>query len=59
MLRQKIAVVGVGATGTVLAAALLSRYPETVRAVRNPGVIDMLSAKGLRVSGVISYQAPA
>ena len=59
MLRQKIAVVGVGATGTVLAAALLSRYPETVLAVRNPGVIDMLSAKGLRVSGVISYQAPA
>jgi 2-dehydropantoate 2-reductase len=56
--QQKIAVVGVGATGTVLAAALLSRYPETVLAVRNPAVIDMLLAKGMRVSGVMSYQAP-
>jgi len=56
--QPKIAVVGVGATGTVLAAALLSKYPETVLAVRDPDVIDMLLAKGIRVSGVISYQAP-
>ena len=30
MQQNKIAIVGIGATGTVLAAALLSKYPDTV-----------------------------
>jgi 2-dehydropantoate 2-reductase len=53
-----MAIVGVGATGTVLAAAILSKYPETVLVGRKPGAGDTLLSKGLRVSGAISYQSP-
>ena len=56
--QYNIAVVGVGATGTVLAAALLGKYPETVLVGRNPGAGARLSAQGIRVSGVINYQLP-
>jgi len=56
--QYNIAVVGVGATGTVLAAALLGKYPETVLVGRNPGAGAGLSAQGLRVSGVINYRSP-
>jgi 2-dehydropantoate 2-reductase len=55
--QHRIAIVGVGATGTVLAAAILSKYPETVLVGRNPGAGDALLSKGLRVSGAISYQS--
>ena len=55
---HRMAIVGVGATGTVLAAAILSKYPETVLVGRNPGAGDTLLSKGLRVSGAISYQSP-
>jgi len=58
MKQRNIAVVGVGATGTVLAAALLGQYPETVLVGRNPGAEATLLDKGLRVSGAIDYQAP-
>ena len=58
MKRQNIAVVGIGATGTVLAAALLGKYPETVLVGRNPGAGDRLTAQGIRVSGVINYESP-
>ena len=54
---NNIAVVGVGATGMVLAAALIDQYPETVLVGRNPGVAAKLLSKGIRVSGVISYQS--
>jgi 2-dehydropantoate 2-reductase len=53
-----IAVVGVGATGTVLAAALLGKFPETVLVGRNPGAGARLSAQGIRVSGAINFQSP-
>ena len=56
--QPRIAIVGVGATGTVLAAAILSKYPETVLVGHNPGAGDALLSKGLRVSGAISYQTP-
>ncbi len=56
--QHKIAVVGVGATGTVLAAALLGKYPETVLVGRNPAAGATFLSKGIRVSGVISYQSP-
>lgn len=55
--QPKIAVVGLGATGTVLAAALLGKYPETVMVGRNPDAGDIFLSRGLRVSGVINYQA--
>lgn len=42
MKKRKIAVVGIGATGTVLAAALLGKYPETVLVGRDPGAGDIL-----------------
>ena len=58
MKRRNIAVVGVGATGTVLAAALLGKYPETVLVGRNPGAGTLLTAQGLRVSGVINFELP-
>ena len=58
MKQHNIAVVGVGATGTVLAAALLGKYPETILAGRNPDSGARLQAQGIRVSGVVNYQSP-
>jgi 2-dehydropantoate 2-reductase len=53
-----MAIIGVGATGTVLAAAMLSKYPETVLVGHYPAVGDKLLSKGLKVTGAISYQTP-
>ena len=58
MEQHKIAIVGVGATGTVLAAAFLSKYPETVLAGRTPGAGETLLERGIRVSGAINYHTP-
>ncbi len=55
----KIAIVGIGATGSVLAAAILSKYPKTVLVVRNPDDGNTLRKKGLRVSGIVNYRTPA
>jgi len=54
----KIAIVGIGATGSVLAAAILSKYPEAVLVVRNPDYGNALRKNGLRVSGIVNYQTP-
>ncbi len=54
----KMAVVGVGATGAVLAAALLTRNPETVLIDPNPGLGEAVKKKGLTISGALSYQVP-
>ncbi len=51
-----MAVVGIGATGTVLAAALLSKYPETYLIGRTPDLGEKLRSKGIAVSGKIAYQ---
>ena len=59
MRNLKIAVVGLGATGTVVAAALLSRYPKTSLVVRNPDLAESLNTTGLRVSGVMEYHSAA
>jgi 2-dehydropantoate 2-reductase len=56
--KLRIAVVGVGATGSVLAAALLSKYPDTVLIGRKPELGNTLREKGINVSGAISCQAP-
>ncbi len=55
---HKVAVVGIGATGAVLAAALLGKYPESVLVDPKPGWAEALMKKGLRVSGQITYEVP-
>ena len=54
----KIAVVGVGATGAVLAASLLSENPETVCVDPKPGVGESLAKNGITITGEISYNVP-
>ncbi|MBW1944668.1 MAG: hypothetical protein JRJ51_17795 [Deltaproteobacteria bacterium] len=56
MEKQRIAVVGIGATGAVLAAALLSRNPDTILVDPRPGLGDSLREKGITISGAISFQ---
>jgi 2-dehydropantoate 2-reductase len=53
----RLAVVGVGATGTVLAAAMLGRYPETFLVDTRPGLGATLKSTGIQVSGTISCRA--
>lgn len=53
---SRMAVVGIGATGTVLAAALLSNYPDTFLIGRKPNLGEKLGKKGIRVSGEITYK---
>lgn len=55
----KIAVVGIGSIGSVLAAALLSTQPETTLVVSRESSQHRLLERGLEVSGVLSYQVPA
>jgi len=54
----KTAVVGVGATGAVLAASLLAHNPEMVLVDPRPGLEEALRKDGIRVSGIISFEAP-
>jgi len=54
----RIAIIGVGATGGVLAAALLSKYPEIVLVDPRPGLGEELRQQGLNINGAISYQVP-
>lgn len=58
MKAHKTALIGVGATGSVLAAALLSKYPDTILVGRNPGWLDDIGDKGIRISGTITYAVP-
>lgn len=53
----KTAVVGLGATGTVLAAALLRRNPQTTLVGRNPDLGPSLAETGLRISGAIEFHS--
>jgi 2-dehydropantoate 2-reductase len=54
----RTAVVGVGATGAVLAASLLVNHPETVLVDPRPGLGEALRKEGLRVSGVMDLRVP-
>jgi 2-dehydropantoate 2-reductase len=54
----RIAVVGIGATGGVLAAGLLSREPETILVDPKPGMGEAIREQGLIVNGALSYQVP-
>lgn len=55
---SKMAVVGLGATGTVLAATLLSKYPDTVLVGRQAALGEELGNKGITVCGAISLKTP-
>lgn len=54
----RIAVVGVGATGAVLAAALLNQDPETMLVDPRPGLGEAIRRTGIRISGEVNYQVP-
>ena len=58
MHESRIAVVGIGATGGVLAAALLSQYPETLLVGRDSNLGKELRSNGIHVSGAIPYRVP-
>ena len=53
----KIAIVGTGATGSVLAAALLGQFPETYLIGRRPEAGDVFRKMGIHISGEINFQA--
>ena len=54
----RIAVVGVGATGAVLAAALLNHDAETILVDPSPGLGEALSKNGIKISGEVNYNVP-
>ncbi|MFH1116492.1 MAG: 2-dehydropantoate 2-reductase [Pseudomonadota bacterium] len=54
----RIAVVGVGATGTVLAAALLSQDRETMLVDPRPGLGEAIARDGIKITGQVSYRVP-
>ena len=58
MEKFKIAIVGLGATGTVLAAALLRKNPETILVGRSRNMGKAILKDGIKVSGEISYSVP-
>jgi len=53
----RMAVIGIGATGAVLAAALLNRDPETMLVAR-PGLRDKIRENGITISGELNYHVP-
>jgi 2-dehydropantoate 2-reductase len=52
------AVVGIGATGAVLASALLKNDPEVLLVDPQPGLKEALLKDGIRISGAIEYEVP-
>ncbi len=56
MKTPRIALIGAGATGSVLAAALLSKFPETVIVGRKPDTGDVLANRGFRIFGALTYE---
>jgi len=58
MQTYKIAIVGLGATGTVLAAALLRSYPKTILVGRSNDLKKALVKDGIRASGELTYVVP-
>ena len=58
MTNSKIAVIGIGAIGTVLSAALLKNNPDTVCIGTRNKVGESLISEGLRVAGALDYKVP-
>ncbi len=57
MANIRAAIVGVGATGSVLAAALLTRNPDTILVVRSQAAAERLLSEGIEVSGALELAA--
>lgn len=55
--QRRMAVVGIGAIGAVLAAALLSQDQDTMLVAPSPAKRQALKDEGLLVTGVLEYQA--
>ena len=53
---MRIAVLGIGATGAVLASAILRQNPKTALIDPMPGLGEAIRKKGIRISGVLSYE---
>ena len=58
MAEPRMAVWGIGATGAVLAAALLQGDPDTLLIVSRPQSAQRLLEQGIKVSGAIELVAP-
>ncbi len=54
----KKAVIGIGATGAVLAAALLKEDPDVMLVDPAPGMGAALREHGIRITGALSYEVP-
>ncbi|MBI5569564.1 MAG: 2-dehydropantoate 2-reductase [Desulfomonile tiedjei] len=54
----RTAVVGVGATGAVLAAALINQDPDTILVDPRPGLGESIKESGLAISGEVSWHVP-
>lgn len=54
----RLSVAGIGATGAVLAAALLSGDHDVALVDPKPGLDDKLTNEGISVSGELSYSVP-
>jgi len=57
MAERCMAVVGIGATGAVLAAALLARNPDTVLVAPSDVKRQALAREGIQVSGALNFQS--
>jgi 2-dehydropantoate 2-reductase len=58
MKNYKIAVIGIGATGSVLAAALLKQDPDTICIDPRPGLADAVIKNGITISGEPEFRVP-
>ncbi|MDF1555755.1 MAG: 2-dehydropantoate 2-reductase [Deferrisomatales bacterium] len=58
MAQFRPAVVGIGATGSVLAAAVLTQIPDATLVVSRPTAAATLREHGLQVSGALSFRVP-
>jgi 2-dehydropantoate 2-reductase len=55
----QMAVIGIGATGAVLAASLMKHHPETTVLVDpRPGLEEALKENGIKISGEMEVQVP-
>lgn len=54
-----VAIIGVGATGAVLAASLLSRDPETMLVVRRAEQRDEIRKNGIKITGELNCHVQA
>ena len=58
MTELRPAVIGIGATGTVLAAALLDKMPGTTMVVPSPEKFQKIKDEGLTVTGALNFKVP-